>query len=691
MKKVTSLVLVLVLLLSFVQVNTVNAEETQLAPLPKVGQVISGFRTEEIGYMEFINADTVLFEHVKTGAKLFYIRSKDIERSFEIAFRTPAVDDTGVNHILEHISISGSEKYPLKNVLFTILNQTYSTFVNAFTSQNFTAYPVSSMSEAQLLKLAEVYLDCVYNPLVYTDENIFLREAWRFEMTDADAPLVINGTVYNEMKGALGDMSTAAFYNVLDALFPNSILANISGGDPNKIKYLTYERLLRTHQKYYHPSNSLMILYGDIDYTRFLKMIDEEYLSKYIKKDVQIDYGKVAPFSQKIEGTYKFPVAANTNTENSARIDYAYALTDVSEEELIGLSILASALGNDSSSLQRAFGEKQIGSRMTVTFIDSFVQPVLMFTAEGTDESRKDEFKAIVDDAISDLAANGCDKDLVKATISAVLLSYSNITEASNIGVNLSMSISTMWANTGSVNYFNNLLKNIRGISEKIDEDYLEGLAEKYILKNNHAALVTTVLEPGLAEQLAIQQQTYLAGLKASMSEQEIEKIINDTEAYNEWNSRETDPAVVDKLQAIKVADLPVETKIYTINEEKMADGIRMLSAAADVAETGNTAILLDTSSVPVEKLHYLQLYSSLLGRLDTKLYSKEKLSTLLIRYLNGPSFSLSAIPKGDWNEFIPVLVFSWIGLMSEYDEQMDLVKKLCLILSLTMLIRYWA
>ena len=227
---------------------------------------------------------------------------------------------------------------------------------------------------------------------------------------------------------------------------------------------------------------------------------------------------------------------------------------------------------------------------MTVTFIDSFVQPVFMFTAEGTDESRKDEFKAIVDDAISDLAANGCDKDLVKATISAVLLSYSNITEARNIGVNLSMSISTMWANTGSVNYFNNLLKNIRGISEKIDEDYLEGLAEKYILKNNHAALVTTVLEPGLAEQLAIQQQTYLAGLKASMSEQEIEKIINDTEAYNEWNSRETDPAVVDKLQVVKVADLPVEAKIYTINRKRL--DVRMLSAAADAAETRNTAII---------------------------------------------------------------------------------------------------
>ena len=118
------------------------------------------------------------------------------------------------------------------------------------------------MSEEQLLKLAKS-LDCVYHPSVYTDRNIFLREAWRYEMTDTDAPLLINGTVYNEMKGAMGDISTAALYNVLDALFPNSFQANNSGGDPEKIIDLTYEQLVQTHQNYYHPSNSLMILYGD--------------------------------------------------------------------------------------------------------------------------------------------------------------------------------------------------------------------------------------------------------------------------------------------------------------------------------------------------------------------------------------------------------------------------------------------
>jgi len=680
MKKIASLSLVIVMLISMcLQINAAKAEEVQLTQLPEVGQVVHGFRTIEVEYLDIINANTVLFEHEKTGAKLFYIQSRDIDRSFTIAFKTPAVDSTGVNHILEHISVSGSRNYPMKNVLFTIASQTYSTFINAFTAPTVTAYPVSSMSEEQLLKLAEVYLDCVYYPSVYTDKNIFRREAWRYELEDAEAPLVINGTVYNEMKGALGNISTAALYNVLDALYPGSIQANISGGDPEEIVNLTYEQVIQTHQSYYHPSNSLMILYGNLDYTRFLEMIDEKYLKDFDKKDIKIDYGVIEPLNQKTESTYKFPVTANTNAENAARIDYAYALTNASEEELIGLSILASALSQPSSPLQKSFTEKQIGGGLSVSLVDSIAQPVFMFTAENADESKKYEFRQLVDDYINNLVANGCDKELVKATISTILLNYSNLTEAGNLGVNLSMSISTMWANTGSVYYYHNLIKHVNNISEKVDDNYLENLAEKYIRNNNHAALVTTVPEPGLTEALAEQQQEYLANIKASMSKEEIEKLVNNTKAYNEWNSIETDPAIIEKLQAVKVSDLPVEVKVYDIIENELADGVRMISTAADVGETGITSIILDTSSVPVEKLHYLQLYSGLLGKLDTELYSKEQLNTLIMRYLGGSAFGLTTIPQDDWNVFTPGMSIFWMGLMGEYAEQVGLVKEILL------------
>ncbi len=681
MKKTVSLALAIALILGlFMPMTVVHAAQNDLKPLPQVGEVVSGFKAAEIGEMELINSRTVLFEHEKTGAKLLFIQSRDINRSFTIAFRTPAVDDTGVNHILEHITVSGSKKYPLKNVLFTVANQTYSTFVNAMTSSAFTAYPISSMSEEQLLKLTDVYMDCVYNPAVYTNKNIFLREAWRYEMQDADAPLGINGTVYNEMKGSLGNIATAAYYNVLKTLYPGSYQSNISGGDPEKMTDLTYEQLISTHEAYYHPSNSLMILYGDVDYTRFLKLINDEYLSRFDKKEIKIDYKKVAPFREKVEKSFKFAVSADSKTVDAAQIDYAFALTDVAKEDLLGMAILASVLNQDTSPLKQAFSKAKIGGNLTVSLNDSIMQPVLTFTATGADASRAGEFRKLVDECIGDIVKNGYDKDLINATISYIMLNYSSITEQPNLGINLSLSLSTLWASHDDPDYYNNLIRYIKNISGKVDSNYFEDMTAKYIQNNNHAALVSTVPEAGLAEKNAEQQQKYLAELKASMSPQETEKIVNDTMSYNEWNSRETsqeEAAVTKELQVVKPADLPVEVKTYELKDSLGANGERIISAKADVGETGLTILMLDASSVPAEKLHYLQLCSSLIGKLDTAKYKKEQLATLSMRHLNGAAASLSVIPQKDTDEFTPVLAISWLGLMSEYGDQMELVKEI--------------
>lgn len=683
MKRLLSFTLTIVMVLSLcLSTIPVSAAQIELKPLPQKGEVISGFKVVEINDMELIHSKTVLFEHVKTGAELLYIQSKDIDRSFEISFRTPAVDNNGANHILEHITVSGSKKYPLKDLLFTVANQTYSTFINALTFPTMTSYPVSSMSEEQLLKLTDVYMDCVYNPSVYDDKNIFLREGWRYEMADADAPLTINGIVYNEMKGALGSISSAASNNVMDALFPNSVQSNVSGGKPENIKDLTYEQIIDTHKTYYHPSNSLMVLFGNLDYTKFLKLIDEEYLSKFDKEDIEVDEGIVAPFTQKAEKTYAFPVTAASNTENAAQIDYAFALTDVGNEDLTGLSILAAILNQNTSSLKLAFAEKQLGGNLAVSFNDSKIQPVITFSAQNADAGKANEFQALVDDCIADLIKNGFDKEMVDATISATLLSSSNITEMSNLGVNLGTSVSLLWANYDSFDYYNDVLQIIESISKKVGEGYMEDLTSKYLRENNHAALVTTIPEAGLTEKQAEQELQYLADLKASMTSEEIEKIVNDTKAYNAWNDRQTneaEQAVVKNLQVVKVEDLPVEVKKYDIKDTLYTDGVRIMSAQADVGATGLTSLVLDTSGVPAEKLHFLQLYTSLLGKVNTENYSREQLATQAMRHLSGAGFNVSTIPQKDWNEFVPIIATTWIGVMGEYDEQLSLAKEILL------------
>ncbi|WP_024831832.1 insulinase family protein [Ruminiclostridium josui] len=680
MKKVVSYMMSFVLILSIFlnAAPCVNAAQTELKALPEVGQVVAGFKVQEVEDMELIDSKTVLFEHEKTGAKLIFIQNKDTNRAFDISFKTPAFNDTGVNHVLEHITVSGSQKYPMKNVLFTILNQTYSTFINAFTAQNFTTYPVSSLSEDQLLKLAEVYLDCVYYPSVYNDKNIFKREAWRYEMADNKAELNISGTVYNEMKGALGNISTAAAYNDLKTLFPNSTQSTISGGDPDKVKDLTYEDVIKTHDTYYHPSNSLMVLYGNVDYQRFLKMIDESYLSKYNKKDIKIEKLKLEPFNKTIEKTFKYPVAVGTNTQNASQIDYCFPIKNMSDEDLLGIAVLGELFGSETSALKQEFRDKKLGGDILINFNTGLSIPVLTFSVQNTDESKKADIKALVDKYLNSIVKSGFKSADVDAVLAGEIRGLSNITETPNLGVNLSTQVGSFWANFDSLDFYNNMIKNIKSISAKSGKRYFEGLTEKFLVNNKNTALVTTVPEAGLSEKQAAEQKKYLTDLKASMSQQQIDAIVNETKTYNEWNSREDNKDVVKSIQAVNISDLPEEVKNYNIKETK-SEGVRLISAEANVGETESTSLYFDTSSVPVDKLHYLNFYTELLGNLDTKKSDKAELGNLKTRYINGVSFNLSIIPDKTYTKYSPVLSVSWTGIIGDYDKQLEVVKDIIL------------
>ncbi|MGN6715727.1 insulinase family protein [Anaerocolumna jejuensis] len=681
MEKKLSLTLVLILVLSlcFSPHTAASASQTALIPLPETGEMISGFKTVETGDMALINSKSVLFEHEKTGAKLLYIQNKDMDRSFDISFKTPALDNAGAIHVLEHMSISCSNKYPLKDLIFAILNQTYSTYANAYTRQNFTTYPVSSLSEEQLLKLTDVYLDSVYHPSVSNSKNLFSREAWRYELPDANAPLTLTGTVYNEMKGDLGNISSAAGQNVLHALFPGSIQSNIAAGIPDNIKELTYEQVMNFRNTYYHPSNSLMVLYGNVDYRRFLKHINDEFLSKYDKKEIAVETGKIAPLKEKAERTVKFPVAASSNTKNSSQIDYAFAFTDISEEDTVGLGILADILNQETSPVMEALKKSDIGGSYSVSFDAAFTQPILTFSAANADESKKAEFKMLIDNSMSNIISTGFDKTAVDAVISNTLLTNSNLAENRNTGVNLSMKIASMWANHGSLDYYNHLIKNIKTIKDKAEDNYFEKLLKKYIENNNHAALAITVPEAGLAEKLANTEKKHLSDLKAAMSKQELDKITADTKAYNEWNNQLPDPKIVESLQAVKIADLPEEVKTYKTNDSFTSDGVRLLSAEANVGETETSSLLFDTSAVPMKKLHYLQLYADLFGKLSTKNYTQKQLNTQKLRYLNNAEFHIANVTQNNARQYTPYFSISWMGIASEYDKQLSLVKEILL------------
>ncbi|HKL99395.1 MAG TPA: insulinase family protein, partial [Mobilitalea sp.] len=353
-RKILSLMLTICLAFTGVISTSKIASATEVASIPHVGTEVSGFTVKETAYDQASKSNKILFEHLKTGAKLLVVKNGDINRGFSIKFNTPAENDKGINHIIEHSVLGGSEKYPSSNIIFDVTNTTYVSFANALTYPNMTVYPICSVSEEQLYKSADIYLNAVFNPLLLSEEKIFEREGWRYELADESSPIIYNGIVYNEMQGSMGSIESVALANAMKAIFPNSDQGNISGGDPSQITRLKYKELIDTYKENYHPSNSFIVLYGDIDYEPFLKMIDEEYLSNYTKKVSNADRDTQQAFSELVEKTYLYPAAAGTDTNNKSVIDLVFATADLrelGEEKFVGLSMAISLLNLESSSL----------------------------------------------------------------------------------------------------------------------------------------------------------------------------------------------------------------------------------------------------------------------------------------------------------------------------------------------------
>lgn len=666
MKKTLCLILALCLVLGLLPA----ASAAQA--LPAAGETVGGFTVTQVGHERLIDSPTVLFTHNKTGGQVLYYASGDTDRAFDITFKTPALDNAGLPHVFEHICISGSQKYPHANLFFPVANQTYSTFVNAMTSNNMTTYPLASLSEDQLYLMTDYYLSGVFQPLLYTEPRLVQREAWRYELTEAEAPLRLSGTVYNEMKGAL-TIETMAHYNLLDALFPGSLVSNISGGDPEHIPELTQASLLAFHQEYYHPSNALVVLYGDLDYAHFLSLIDS-YYSQFERRSIDVPTGEIAPLTQPVSKTYAFPVEAGSSSQGNGIVSYGFVPQLTEEHDSFGMMLLAGILQHSSSPLMQAFQKTFPGATLQVGFNANYPQPFLLFSAYGLGETDREPFRILVDAALAKIVADGLNAETVEAILAAEQFSQLTIPEQSSLGVNLAVQQGSVWATSGSLSYFNDYFDAMEYMKEQLPNHYFEQLIQYRLLPTSHRASVATVPTPGLAEQKAQQLADRLAAQKAAMGEQELQAILAQTVDIPAWGLEEPPREMIRSLQAVTVDSLPEEIKQYTVTDRQVA-GIKTLTANANVGDIGMTVLLADSSGIAQEDLHHYQLYADLIGALGTSSHAESSVSTKMTRYLYGFSASASLYETGD--SFHPALVASWMGLPDEMEQAMELANEL--------------
>ena len=668
MKNFIAALLVCVLLLSVLPVPA-RAE----AALPEVGESVCGFRVIDRRDFSLIGAELVLFEHEKTGAGLLYIANNDINRAFDLTFFTRATDNTGLPHIFEHAAMNGSDKYPSDDLFFNLIYQTYNTFLNAQTAQLYTTFPMSSLSEAQLLKYADFYVNSCLHPSILKDESIYREEAWRYRLQNMEDPLTVEGTVYSEML-ASHDLNTAARYNWMRTSFPGATVGNSSGGDPAYIPLMTWDSLKAYHEQFYHPSNCMAFLYGQYeDYTAFLRLLDQEF-SPYERREFSFEEEYTPITSSRVE-EFPFPVEQDYYTEGASMIYYSFlcpGLNKLPEEEQI-LNTLTDLLASDSSVLmQRLRNELPYG--YCSTYINrSGPEDCIAFYAMYVNREDAELFRTIVDESLAEIAENGFPQDLVDALMSSLTLDMKLGRENTSLGLSLiTGEFAPSYAETGNLYDYLDYIDALQSMDTWNQAGEYRRVVREWLTDDPLTVLATTYPEPGLKEEQDAAEAQRLAEVKASMSESELQALVD---AANSPKPEKPDSSgYLKQLQAVTVSSLPEEMRSYPLTEETGADGVRRINAAAGVDGIGQTMILLPAEGLSQEELHWYALFVSLLGQLETSSHTQQELSSLIARYLYGWNLRYSMMEDYGTKDFLTHLRAGWISLEEDLPTAYDLL-----------------
>ena len=668
------------LAVSMVPQQSVIAATTPIVQVQdwSVGQTSHGFKVTDITHSKVYASDVITFEHMKTGAKVMWLKNNESDRGFSIGFHTPATNNKGINHILEHSLVSGGEKYKGSNILFTLANNTYTSNINAFTAQNQTMYPLSSNSEAQLLKDVDVYLDGIFHPSVLKEKKIFQREAWRYELNDVKDPLTVAGTVYTEMKGNLSDINSAARNYTKKALFGGTDQATESGGQPADILDLSYEELLETYHKNYHPSNSFVVLYGNLQCENFLKLFDD-YFKEYTKQDVSYERVTTKEADNIQKFTYKFPVAKGVETTNKSVLKYAMALEDmrdISEESFIDLLMITNVLNADSS-LLKALNQSGIASSYSFSFEYDTYQPMIYFTASDADASRIDEFQKIIQDELQKYVDDGYNKDLVRSIIKqsqyATALSEDMLT-----GFNVVATVAQMKEIFGNPLF--DITEGYYQLGKRLDDNCLEKATKKYLLDNKRQALITINPVAGLQEANERELEIRLAKEKAAMSKEELKVLVADTKAFTEFNNAATPQETLDAIKGIEIKDIPYEEKTYETKHEQTLNGTKIYKAKIEKEHVNQTLMSFDLSHLTKEELQYMALYIKLISTIKpTTTRTAEEVLNSLISTTAGVSFNMPYLVDYKTNQGYPVFQAGFCSMDECYKDVIEIVPDMLL------------
>lgn len=639
----------------------------------------NGFRLIEERLIKEIESKGSLYLHEKSGARLFHIENNDDNKVFSINFRTPPIDNTGLTHILEHSVLSGSRKFPTKEPFVDLAKGSLNTFLNALTFADKTLYPVASRNEKDFYNLMDVYMDAVFYPNIYTCPEIFMQEGWHYDISSKDENITYKGVVYNEMLGAFSSPEEILFSRVMEALYPDTAYGFEAGGNPDHIIELTYEKFIDYHKKYYHPSNSYIYLYGNVDINKVLKFLDENYLCNFDWLNIDSALKKQDSFSKIMDKSFYYPVSSEDEEEDGTYLSINYVVGNSCDVELsIGLEILEYILlETPASPLKKALIDAEIGKDVMGNFDEGLLQPMFNIVLKYSNLNEKNNFIKIVEDTLKDIVKNKIDKKLIEAAINSLEFKFREANgEDTPKGLLYGIRCMDSWLYSEDPFMYIEYDNAFNSIKEKAKDKYFENLIQKYLINNTHASIVTLVPKQGLSEEAAKLLNEKLRAYKESLSEEDLDKLIEDN---RKLLVRQTTPDSTKSLEKIPLISLEDISKVTTMPalEEREEKGTKVLYHDVYTNKIIYLDLLFDTSSVDYELLPYIALLSDVLGMVKTKKHTYGELSNEIDIHTGGIGFDVEVYEEIDTKNFHPKFIVETKALNYKLPALIELLNEI--------------
>ncbi len=628
--------------------------------------------------LAFPMAQMVELEHIQSGAKLILVKNSDPARTFTVSFRTPPYDDTGIFHIFEHAVIKGSRLYPSKSNINRVRDASVASEANAYTGPVSTFYPFVTKDPKDFENLLSVYMDAVFFPKAVSDPRLIKREGWRYEVNPNTKKMSLNGIVFNEMKGLFAGPYKNLLFHLSRSVLPQTPYANESGGLPEKIVTLQFDQIVETHKKYYHPQNSMIYLYGNIDYEKTLATIDEQFLRHFHRTPgftppeiaLQTDFNYS---SDVVEATYPGPP-----TPNNDFVVKTYVLGPLpTDAETSAAHVLTQALISwPSSPLKLRILREGLAQSVFQTSLRS-EDNAFSFVFHGTDASQRERIGEVLDEELDKVINQGLDQEFLTSIVNHYEFTYKNKnSNGSHRGLTIGESVREHWLFPDQpLERDMDVAREFRELRELLkDESFIKDFFRKHFRENTHSRWLVMRPDPHFSEKFnaVIENQIEEALRAKPLAEYEKEDRV-----YQEWVSAKEPPEIKDKTPLLKLSDIKPDEEPAPFNKFKMGS-TQVIEYPQETNGISYIKLFFDLKGVKEEDLKNLKLLTTLMRQTDTTNYPFQDLSRQISLHTGGFEFHISSYRSvRNPENFKPTLFVRTDFLDENRDKSLSLLREL--------------